>query len=264
MGKYIPNSILKAGKVLERLANSRQSIRLSQLSRDLGIGKSSLWGILTALESLEWVEREANGKGYTVGSGLLRLSREAFGSWDLVEIAKPFMEHLSEETGESVFLGVLREDTIVIVECVEGKGEMRVSSPPGTRLPLMAAATAKAILAAMPPEKAAEIVSSQPLPKYTEHSVTDPSRFMEEVERTKRKGYGMDDEEYLRGIRAVACAIKGEPNLPIGAMWIVGFATRFTSEKAQKAGHELARATQRISSLLAAHEKSINKGSQGK
>jgi len=249
MGKYIANAILKAARVLEELASSRGPVRLSQLSRELGMGKSSLWGILAALESLEWVKRGANGRGYTVGPGLLRLSRKAFGNWDLLEIARPFMEELAEETGESVFLGLVRGDRMVIVDCVEGRGEMRVTSPPGTRLPLMAAATVKAILADMPREKAQEILAQGPLPKFTERSVTDPSRFLEEVERARENGYGLDDEEYLRGIRAVASAIKG-PKFPIGAIWVVGFASRFTLEAAHRAGQKLARATERISALI--------------
>ena len=249
MGKYVANAILKAARVLEELASSRGPVRLSQLSRELGMGKSSLWGILAALESLEWVKRGANGKGYTVGPGLLRLSRKAFGNRDLVEMARPLMEELAEESGESVFLGVVRGDCMVIVDVVQGRGEMRVTSPPGTKLPLMAAATAKAILAAMPRERAEEILAQGQMPKFTERSITDPWRFLEEVEKARENGYGLDDEEYLRGIRAVASAIKG-PKFPVGAIWIVGFATRFTLEAAHIAGQRLARAAERISALI--------------
>jgi len=247
--EYIPESILRAARVLELLAAQKTPMRLSQISRTLGISKSSLLGVLSALEKLRWLEREAAGGAYRLGGGLLELSRKAFGDWDLPVLARPLMEQLAERVGESVFLGVLQDEQVVILACVEGRGQMRVTSPPGTSLPLLAAAIGKTLLASMDPEKALELLESHGLPKFTERSISDPKKFMEEVDRARGLGYAIDDEEYLRGIRAVAAPVL-RCGQAIGAVWMVGFSSSFPLPALHEAGKELVRTSVLLSRMI--------------
>lgn len=247
--EYIPKSILRAARVLEFLAENKAPVRLSELSRSLGISKSSLLGVLSALEELGWVGKEATTGAYRLGKGLLELSRKAFGDWDLPLLARPLMEQLAEKLGESVFLGLLQEEQMVILACVEGKGQMRVTSPPGTSLPVFAAAIGKVLLASMEPEQAMELLKAKPLPRFTERSICDPVRFMEEVKKAAMLGYGLDDEEYLRGIRAVAAPLVRWGST-IGAMWVVGFSSSLSLEGLHEAGRELARTSGLFSRMI--------------
>lgn len=247
--EYIPESILRAARVLELLATHKAPMRLSQISRSLSISKSSLLGVLSALEKLGWLERESGSGAYRMGRGLLELSRRAFGDWDLPVLAKPLMEQLAERVGESVFLGVLQEEQVVIVACVEGKGQMRVTSPAGTRLPLLAAAIGKILLAFMEPQEALTFLQSHGLPKFTERSICEPKRFMEEVEQATSLGYAIDDEEYLRGVRAVAAPLL-RYGQAIGAIWIVGFSSSLPLSALHEAGKELVRASALLSRMI--------------
>jgi DNA-binding IclR family transcriptional regulator len=246
---YLPQSVLRAAQVLDFLAGAGRPMRLSEISRSLGIAKSSLLGVLSALERLGWLEREGLKGAYRPGRGLLDLSRKAFGEWDLPVLARPLMEQLAERLGESVFLGVLQEDRVVILSCVEGRGQMRVTSRPGTSLPLLAAATGKVLLAAMEPARAMEILRKHPLPGFTERSIRDVGAFMEEVQRAKTMGYALDDEEYLRGIRAAAAPLMRSGEV-VGAMWVVGFSSVLPLERLEQAGRELLRTTELLSRLI--------------
>lgn len=247
--EYLPESILRAARVLELLAAHRAPMRLSQISRTLGVSKSSVLGVLSALEKLQWLEREASGRGYRLGKGLLELSRKAFGDWDLPVLARPLMEQLAEKVGESIFLGVLQDEQVVILSCVEGRGHMRVTSPPGTSLPLLAAAIGKTILASMDPKEVLEVLETHDLPKFTERSISDPGQFVKEVERARTLGYAIDDEEYLRGIRAVATPVL-RCHKAIGAIWVVGFSSNLSLPALHEAGKELVRTSALLSRMI--------------
>jgi IclR family acetate operon transcriptional repressor len=184
-----------------------------------------------------------------MGTAILDLARKAFGLWEMDQLAQPFMEGVAERVGESVFLGVLRDEGMVILSCVEGKSEMRVTSPPGTTLPFLAAATAKIVLAGREKEEVQARLTTGPLPRFTERSIQEPERFLEEVERARRLGYGTDDEEYLRGVRAVAAPVCHGTRI-VGAMWVVGFVSSLTDELVEAAGKELVQATGILSRLL--------------
>lgn len=246
---YIPRSVLRAARVLDLLATHGRPMRLSEISRSLGISKSSLLGVLSALEVLGWLEREGSRGAYRTGRGLLELSRKAFGQWDLPVVARPFMEQLADRLGESVFLGLLQGQHVVILACVEGKSDMRVISRPGTSLPLLAGAVGKVLLASMEPHEAKRFLERTALPRFTDRSICDPAKFLEEVDKARSRGYAMDDEEYLKGVRAVAAPLSG-PAGALGAIWLVGFSSRLSLEALDEAGKELLAISRLLSRLV--------------
>jgi len=79
-------------------------------------------------------------------------------------------------------------------------------------------------------EEIVKLLREKGLPKYTDNSITDINAFMEEVEKTRRLGYGVDFEEYLRGVRAVSGPIYQDDRM-VGAIWIVGFSNTMTDDK---------------------------------
>lgn len=247
--QYNPPAIQRAFRILDYMAEAQHPLRLTHLAKELGYSKSTLHGLLASLEELQWVRREGPREGYRVGQGLLLLARKAFGFWELPEIARPLMERVAEHVGESVFLGTRQGDQVVIMFCVQGRNEMRVTSPPGTTLPLMAAATGKVFLAAMSPREAEKTLSSISLPRFTERSILSTYQFLREVERARERGYATDDEEYLRGIRAVAAPIQHKERM-IAAMWVVGLVSNLTDMVMEKAARELLEATGIVSRLL--------------
>jgi DNA-binding IclR family transcriptional regulator len=133
---------------------------------------------------------------------------------------------------------------------VESQNEMKITSPPGTRLPLLAGATGKAFLSMLDEKVAREVIRKMGLLRYTSKSVTDSKRFLREVEETKERGYAIDDEEYLLGVRAVAAPIPISSHPPV-AIWAVGFTSSLTDEKmgviipeVQKTAREISRAVE--------------------
>ncbi len=251
---YRAPAVARALRVLEHLARAGSPPRLSDLARDLGYGKSTLHGLLATLETERWVVRE--GGRYRVGPGVLELTRDAFGLWEVAHLARPFMERVASRVGESVFVGVPRDDRVVIRGCVPGGNEMQVTARAGVTLPLFAAATGKVVLAGMEPSDAARRVRGAALEPFTDRTITDPDRLLDEVARARARGYATDDEEYLRGIRAVAVPVR-RGGRTVGLLWVAGFAGRLTDGRMARAAAELVDAAGLVGRLLEAEPDSV-------
>jgi DNA-binding IclR family transcriptional regulator len=84
----------------------------------------------------------------------------------------------------------------------------------------------------MEKNKVLHYLTSKGLTSYTKNTMTDINRYLEELQEAKKRGYALDREEYLYGVRAVAAIIKTE-NSPLAAIWVVGFSTSLTDKKVQ-------------------------------
>jgi IclR family KDG regulon transcriptional repressor len=113
---------------------------------------------------------------------------------------------------------------------VESRNEMKITSPPGTRLPLLAGATGRVLLSQIEKGKAEEMIQKKGLVRYTPKTVIDPKQFLREVEMVKKQGYALDDEEYIPGVRAIAAPLFFTSSPP-AALWVVGFTSTMDDQK---------------------------------
>jgi DNA-binding IclR family transcriptional regulator len=159
------------------------------------------------------------------------------------------MEKLVEKVGETVFLGVLNGDHITIVDVVESRNEMKITSPPGTRLPLFAGAAGRVLLSQIEEEKAKEIIQKKGLVRYTSKTVIDPRQFLREIEKVREQGYAVDDEEYIPGVRAVAAPLLFASSPP-AALWVVGFTSTMDDHKMKTVIREIRETVQEVKKSL--------------
>jgi IclR family transcriptional regulator, KDG regulon repressor len=242
----------RAFRLLDLLATSEAAYSLSELARQLGMSKGSAHGLLKTLESGGVVELDSERR-YTLGPRLYNLSQAYIRRSGLRRFALPAMRRLAALTGETVFLGQIEPDGVRIIERVEepgGRDALRVSARRGDRVHPLAGAIGRVILAGWPPARRAEYLRTQTLPHFTARSIADPAAYLAAVEETARSGVGMDREEYLTGVNAVAAAIHGLDGQPIALVWIVGFSAYFTDEAMARAGEALRAETRAISKAL--------------
>jgi len=249
---YSAPSVKKAFKILSAISDASNGLGISDLSKQLRIGKSTVHGITSALEELGVLVRDPLHKKYSVGYTLLELGKRAHTRIKLRDIARIPIERLMEKVGETVFLGIMNGDHITILDVVESHHDMKITSPPGTRLPLLAGATGKAFLAHFEEKKVKEIIQRMGLVKFTSKSIVDPKKFFKEVEEAKKKGYAIDDEEYIPGVRAIAAPIQAA-SLPPAAIWVVGFTSSLNDQKMEKVILEIRKSTQDISHSIRRH-----------
>ncbi len=242
---YSAPSVKKAFKILYAISDAQSGLGVSDLSKKLKIGKSTVHGITTALEELGALVRDPLHKRYTVGYSLLEICRTAYAKIDLKDLARKPMEKLMGKVGETVFLGVLNGDHVTILDVVESRHEMKITSPPGTRLPLLAGATGRVLLSQIEKEKAKEMVQKKGLARYTSKTVIDQRQFLREIEKANAQGYAVDDEEYIPGVRAVAAPLVFRSSSP-AALWVVGFTSALDDQKVKTVIREIQEAVREI------------------
>lgn len=247
---YQAPTVKKAFQILELIAGEDKLMTISDLSRELGINKSTVHGITRALEEAGALYRDGNSKRYALGPALFELAKAGYARFGLKEAARPVMERLMRSTGQSVFLGIHSGNHVSIIDIVESTQDLKITSPIGTRVPLLAGALGKAFLASMDRSGAFSLIKNVGLRGFTNNSITDPDRYMEEVDRALESGYGLDDEEYIQGVRAVAAVIR-RPGKPMAAVWVVGFTPSMDSGKMKGIAMETGRAAEEISNKIA-------------
>ena len=151
-----------------------------------------------------------------------------------------------EKSRTSVFLGILNWGHVTILDIVESSQDLSITAPVGSTIPLLAGAVGKVFLASMTNEEAAKIIKSKGLPRFTENSIVDLHMYVKELEQVREKGYAVDDEEYILGVRAVAAPLMGLGQLR-SAIWSVGFKASLDENKMQALTVETQKAARTIS-----------------
>jgi len=246
MKKYGAPSVKKAFAILSAISSSKDGMGVSDLAKKLKMAKSTVHGMTSALEELGAVMRYPLTKKYKLGFALLEIGRSAYSQIDLQTSARPVTEELMEKTQTSVFLGILNWDHVTILDIVEARRDLNITAPVGSTIPLFAGAVGKVFLAAMEKEQATKIISSKGLPRFTDNSIVDIDMYFNELRQVKEKGYAVDDEEYIMGVRAVASPLIGLGQLR-SAIWAVGFKASLDSKKMQALTGETHKAAMAIS-----------------
>ncbi len=244
----------RAFRLLDLLSATEGGVTLSDLARALTMSKSSVHGLLKTLESIAAVE-QSEDRRYVLGPRIFDLAQASGQRPDLRRFALPAMRRLAASTGQTVFLGRVEQERIRILECLEDESErpsLRISARRGARIPMLAGATARVVLASWPVAKREEFLRANPLPHFTKHSMTDPAQFLAAVEEAGRAGIGEDHEEYLTGVNAVAVPIYGPGDALAALLWVVGFTSSFGNEAMRRAGQQLHSEAETISRSLGA------------
>ena len=231
----------RAFRVLDSLSAAEESLSLTELARALGMSKGSMHGLLKTLESTGAVE-QCEDRRYALGPHIYDLAQAYVRRAGLRRFALPAMERLAARLGETILLGRVEQDGVRIVERVETRAErlaLRISAERGTRVPLLAAATGCVVLASWSIERRKEYLRAHPLPRFTSHSLTDSTAYLAAVAETERSGIGIDREQYLIGVNAVAAPVLGAGGALVAVLWAVGFSARFGDDALRRAGREV-------------------------
>jgi len=230
MKRYGAPSVKKAFEILGVLSTSKEGLGVSEIARGLNMAKSTVHGMTSTLEELGAVMRNPQTKRYKLGFTLFELGRLTYSQIDLKTLARSIMEELMEKTQASVFLGILNWDHVTVLDIVESRQDLKITAPIGTTIPLFAGAVGKVFLASMEEKQAEKIIQSKGLTRFTKNTIVDPELYCQELRSVKKKGYAVDDEEYILGVRAVASPIVGLDKL-MTAIWVVGFKASLDEKK---------------------------------
>ena len=206
-------SLERAFAILETMADAGGVISLSQLANDAQLPLPTIHRLVRTLVDLGYVRQEAS-RQYSLGPRLIRLgdtTSRMLGRW-----ARPHMERLAHELGESVNLAMLDGDQIVYVgQVMPSQNSMRMFTEVGRRVDPHTTAVGKAILAHDDDAAVRALLARTGMGSRTAHTITSPDAFIEELDLTRRRGYALDNEEQELGVRCVAVAVPGDHRLAL-------------------------------------------------
>jgi len=246
---YSAPIIKRVLQIVQLIVQDHKQFGVTQISQALSINKSTVFGILKALQAEGFVVKDPATKKYTMGPGLFELSANVFKRTDLATLARPFLEQLAEQVGETVILGAKQNNHVKFLDVIEAKKDLKISSHVGAKIPVSAGATGKVVLSFMEDREIVSLFKEKGLPQFTEKSITDLNLLIGEVAKVRKQGYALDFDEYLKGTTAVAAAIRAGKRL-IGIVWVVCFTSATDEKKVAEIVEQVINSTKLISRAI--------------
>lgn len=217
--------ISKVLRILEALQGSSAGLGLKAICDRTGIHKSTAHRFLKHLERERYLIRTEAG-AYLIGPRLSQLSVRGNQEATLQAVARPILWELWKSTQETVNLAVLDQRTALYVDVIESPHEFRLSSRVGTRRSVHVTALGKALVAFLPRDRQETILDSIAFQAATPRTIGNLVQFRQELEKVRRQGYAVDDEEAVQGARCVSAPILNSAGEPIAAVSVSGPVTR--------------------------------------
>lgn len=243
-------SLIRGLTILERLAAARDGDTLSDLAQGVGLAPSTTHRLLKSLEQMRFVSHDVQLGRWFIGVQAFTVGNSFLYHRDFVELARPVMRRLMEESGETANLFVLDDGYAVTLSQVQCTEMMRMLARLGGRAPVHASAGGKALLAALPDDEVSAILHRRGLPQLTPSTIVTPASLREELADIRRCGYAIDDEEHAVGLRCVASAVFDEHGEPLAAISLSGPMARISREDAVAMGNLVMQATAEVTAAL--------------
>ena len=224
-------SVAKALHILDLLARNGREMSLSEIAEEMKSAKSTIHGLLATLKDFHYVQQEAFEGKYWLGIRLFEIGNVVANSWDVRRVAAPHIERVVDELEETAHLAVLDQGMVLYIDKRDSRRSIRIVSQVGARLPAHCSGVGKALLAHIPASELRRIAAAQGLPGFTRNTITDLRCLEEELELIRRRGYAVDNEEIMEGLRCVAAPIRNHSGKVCAAVSVSGPVSRLVGDR---------------------------------
>jgi IclR family KDG regulon transcriptional repressor len=230
--KRVP-AVDKTIAILELLARSKKPLGVSEITKALGLNKSTVFNIVYTLNDARILEKKADGK-FRFGTRLYILGRAAGRASELIATVHPYLEEINQKTKLSAFLGLRMGLRAVIIDKADAASDIKIHSEVGMRIPLLSGAAGPVLLAQLSDDEVDAILANNELQKFTPNSCVNKREYKKLVIKARNEGIGIDREEYIEGIRAFGVPIQTNRSDTQTALWAVGFKQQITDKDIPK------------------------------
>lgn len=225
-------AVERALDVIELLSEGREPMMLKAMADELNIPTASLFRIIKNLVARGYLQQvSSHPLKYTMGYKILQLSSWCDTKSSITELIKPYMERVSRQTNQTSQFAVFRGGAFMYIEQVLSAAPVNYMAQLYSPLALNTSAGAKCIVAQQQEEAIPVFLDEMVLEKRTKHSIVDRGKFIQELQKTRTQGYGIDDEEFGIGIGCIAVPVFGAEEVCVGALGITGPAQEYKKEK---------------------------------
>ena len=242
-------------QVLEMLADHGE-MGLMEISTALGLHKSTVHRLLMSLVYMGYAKQDEVSQKYMLSYKIVSMAGKMLDRMDILQVAKPYMERLSDISGETVHLVQREGNNILYIYKIEAKiGTIRMVSHVGMVHPMYCSGVGKAIMAELPESEVKQIWNESIIEKKTEHTITDYDDMLSVLKEAKKNGYALDDEENEEGVRCIAASLRDYHNEVKYAFSISGPTSRMTRERVEELSVDVRKVQEELSMELGWYRK---------
>lgn len=212
----------KALDVLDEVAAFGRPVRFTELQLRSSLPKATLYRLLQTLTNQGMVQHDSGTGAYSLGVRLVRLAHQAWAQASLAPLARPYLDELARETGQTVHLAQLDNGQVLYVDKRNARQPVEMFSQAGKVGPAYCTGVGKAMLAYLPEAEQDAVIRQQSFHRFTPDTYGDPDALRGELAAIVARGHGYDREEHEPGIICVAAPILTRAGRVLGALSVTG------------------------------------------
>jgi len=247
--RYTLRTLRKGLLVLETLEAAGEDLTLTEIGLRVRESATVVFRILKTFVEAGYVRQDAVTRRYCLGLRLWEMGARAVNRVGLVDVARPVLKWLTTVTGETSALAVLRDTDSLYIDMVDGSEPLRVYAEPGSRVPIYATASGKAMLAFREPELVDRVIRAG-MKRLTPLTITRESQLRRRLAEIRRTGLAINHGERRTDIRAVAAPIFNGREECVAAISISGPVKRFQDDNLETLKRHVKKAGEEISAKL--------------
>ena len=231
---YLIQSVSHALDILESFTKTEKELGVTELSKRLSLHKNNVFRLLATLEHRGYIEQNRETEYYRLGPKTLQIGSIFIEQRECRRQARPILEALTEATGETTVVAVLRGNKVVYMDGVEADRTVRAISRVGSIFPAHCTAVGKAQLAFLAQSEIDRLFTEPELPTLTPHSIRASAALLTELAATKARGYAIEKEECDIDVRSIAAPVQDFSSNTIAAIGLIAPSTRLSDERLEK------------------------------
>ncbi len=240
-----------------------ERVALSDLAREVDVPTATTHRVLITLQKHGFVAFDEERQEWMIGVEAYRAGASFLRRNTVVEIGRPVLRRLMQDSGETANLAVPDGAEVVFVGQVESANPIRAFFPPGARTPMYASGTGKAILAALDDAGLAKILNQGAAEAFTRRTLSLGPELEQDLADTRRRGWSHDREERYEGMSCIGAAIFNDRGEPCAGISVSGPTVRFNADRAPELGALVLTAAQEITNLSGGRLPAPNAGNAG-
>jgi DNA-binding IclR family transcriptional regulator len=229
--RYMVPGLIRGLKILQAFSSEKPLMGVSDIAKELGVPRSTAFRLSLTLESMGFLKRVEHSKKYCLGLKVLDLGFKLLAGMDIVDIARPHMEELSENTKVCSHLAVRDATSVVYIARVLGKHHIISSVGVGTRFPAYATSSGRILLSNLSVAELATLYSGIELEKITESTPLTIGDLINQIEQDKSNGYTLSWEAYEKNLASLAVPVRDNTSKIVASLNISCPTTTYTQDQ---------------------------------
>jgi len=232
-------SIHRAISILSLFSYESPRLGIMDMANALNLGKGTIHNIVKTLCEEGLLKQEPETRKYILGTKLFSLGSMVAGTLDINQKAMSPASRLAQKTGLGCRVGIWDNDAVLVTLSLEQEGLTFSANRIGPRLNAYGSAIGRALLAYLPKNALKAYLKKIQFVKYTAKTISNKKQLLEELEKTRARGYALNDEELIPGRATIAAPIFQSGGKLVASISLTGSPKKILGEIHEKLVNQL-------------------------